>query len=188
MSCAAWSISWWRNAAPTRLRPGVRQVCGQSAGQSTVQRPAKNAGPNQGRLMPLFLVGIYNSRRIVHMTEPQKTVAIIGAGPVGLAAAAHALERGIDPGRAGSRPRVGHAVRQWRHVPSVLAVGVQYRPRRRATARVDRLEFTRSAAYPTGDELVGRYLEPLATPHDAAQRPSTRRAASRRSAAWASTR
>ena len=27
----------------------------------------------------------------------EKTVAIIGAGPVGLAAAAHALERGLTP-------------------------------------------------------------------------------------------
>jgi len=27
----------------------------------------------------------------------QKSVAIIGAGPVGLAAAAHALERGLEP-------------------------------------------------------------------------------------------
>ena len=32
-----------------------------------------------------------------------KTVAIIGAGPVGLAAAAHVLERGMSPDRAGGR-------------------------------------------------------------------------------------
>ena len=36
------------------------------------------------------------------MSNPAKTVAIIGAGPVGLAAAAHALERGMQAGRARS--------------------------------------------------------------------------------------
>jgi len=45
-----------------------------------------------------------------------KTVAIIGAGPVGLAAAAHVLERCMTPIvlEAGREP--AHAVRQWQHV------------------------------------------------------------------------
>ena len=47
---------------------------------------------------------------------PKKTVAIIGAGPVGLAAAAHVLERGLEPVVLEAGPTVGHAVRQWSHV------------------------------------------------------------------------
>ena len=45
-----------------------------------------------------------------------KTVAILGAGPVGLAAAAHVLERGMEPIVLEAGPEVGHAVRQWGHV------------------------------------------------------------------------
>ena len=50
------------------------------------------------------------------MTTQSKTVAIIGAGPVGLAAAAHALERGLEPIVLEAGPEAGHAVRQWSHV------------------------------------------------------------------------
>lgn len=46
-----------------------------------------------------------------------KTIAIIGAGPVGLAAAAHAIERGLTPLVLERGPSVGHAVRRWAHVP-----------------------------------------------------------------------
>ena len=45
-----------------------------------------------------------------------KTVAIIGAGPVGLAAAAHILERGMKPIVLEAGPEPAHAVRQWQHV------------------------------------------------------------------------
>ncbi len=45
-----------------------------------------------------------------------KTVAIVGAGPVGLAAAAHVLERGLRPIVLEAGANVGHAVRQWSHV------------------------------------------------------------------------
>ena len=45
-----------------------------------------------------------------------KTVAIIGAGPVGLAAAAHVLERGMKPVVLESGPEPAHTVRQWQHV------------------------------------------------------------------------
>ena len=50
------------------------------------------------------------------MTTSVKTVAIIGAGPVGLAAAAHALERGLHPIVLEAGEAVGHTVRQWSHV------------------------------------------------------------------------
>ena len=43
-------------------------------------------------------------------------VAVIGAGPVGLAAAAHLLERGIEPLILEAGPQPGAAVGQWRHI------------------------------------------------------------------------
>ena len=46
----------------------------------------------------------------------EKTVAIIGAGPVGLAAAAHVLEWGMTPIVLEAGPAAAHAVRQWQHV------------------------------------------------------------------------
>ena len=50
------------------------------------------------------------------MTSSEKVVAIIGAGPVGLAAAAHALERDMRPIVLEAGENVGHAVREWQHV------------------------------------------------------------------------
>ena len=50
------------------------------------------------------------------MSNAEKTVAIIGGGPVGLAAAAHALDRGLKPIVLEAGDRVGHAVRKWSHV------------------------------------------------------------------------
>ena len=43
-------------------------------------------------------------------TDRHKTIAIIGAGPVGLAAAAQALERGLTPLVLETGSEVGHAV------------------------------------------------------------------------------
>ena len=41
------------------------------------------------------------------MSQAAKTVAIIGAGPVGLAAAAHVLERGMLPVVLEAGPEIG---------------------------------------------------------------------------------
>ncbi len=73
-----------------------------------------------------------------------KTVAIIGAGPVGLAAAAHVLERGLAADRAGSRRpcRPRHAAMGPR--PAVLAMGIQHRQGGSAAAGGNGLEFSRA--------------------------------------------
>ncbi|WOH69281.1 NAD(P)-binding domain-containing protein [Bradyrhizobium sp. BWA-3-5] len=91
-----------------------------------------------------------------------KTVAIIGAGPVGLAAAAHVLERGLQPIVLEAGEHVGHAMRQWGHVQ--LFSPWEYNidksaARLLATAGWNSPE---PQQYPTGAELVERYLEPLA--------------------------
>lgn len=88
-------------------------------------------------------------------------VVVIGAGPQGLAAAAHLLERGLDPLvlEVGDGP--ASAVREWGHVrtfslwPELVD---------KAAARL--LEPSGWAApvegYPTGAEWIDRYLAPLA--------------------------
>jgi thioredoxin reductase len=92
-----------------------------------------------------------------------KIVAIIGAGPVGLAAAAHVLERGLQPVVLEAGETAGHSVRQWGHVQ--LFSPWEYNidsasARLLASAGWNSPEPDR---YPTGAELVERYLEPLAT-------------------------
>jgi thioredoxin reductase len=92
-----------------------------------------------------------------------KTVAIIGAGPVGLAAAAHALERGMKPAVLEVGPDAGHAVRQWSHVRmfSPWEYNID-----RASARLLSAVGWNSpdpSAYPTGGDLLTDYIEPLAT-------------------------
>jgi cation diffusion facilitator CzcD-associated flavoprotein CzcO len=91
-----------------------------------------------------------------------KTVAIIGAGPVGLAAAAHVLDRGLTPIVLEAGSDVGHAVRQWGHVQ--LFSPWEYNVDRAAERLLASTGWNSPEPdqYPTGAELVERYLEPLA--------------------------
>ncbi|CAN5363587.1 NAD(P)-binding domain-containing protein [soil metagenome] len=96
------------------------------------------------------------------MSEVTKTVAIIGAGPVGLAAAAHVLERGMVPVVLEAGPEIGHAIRQWSHVQ--LFSPWQYNVDGAAARLLAPTGWNSPdpAIYPTGGELLERYLEPLA--------------------------
>ena len=90
-----------------------------------------------------------------------KVVAILGAGPVGLAAAAHALERGLEPLIFERGDSVAQAVRTWRHVP--MFSNWRYNIDA-AAARLlvpDGWTAPDPQAYPTGAELVADYLAPL---------------------------
>ena len=71
----------------------------------------------------LSVISIY-PEGLTHMSQPAKSVAIIGAGPTGLAAAAHALERGLQPIVLEAGDSAGHAVRQWFACAHVLALGL----------------------------------------------------------------
>src|SRR3981081_4451879 len=92
-----------------------------------------------------------------------KTVAIIGAGPVGLPAAAHVLERGLRPVVLEAGDSIGHAVRQWGHVQ--LFSPWEYNIDRAAARLLAPTGWNSPdpAAYPTGAEFFERYLEPLAS-------------------------
>jgi hypothetical protein len=91
------------------------------------------------------------------------TVAVIGGGPVGLAAAAHLMERGLTPIVLEAGECAGHAVRQWRHVQlfSPWKYNIDG-----AAARLLAPTGWNSPdleVYPTGGELLDQYLDPLAT-------------------------
>jgi len=89
-------------------------------------------------------------------------VVVIGAGPVGLAAAAHLAERGIAHTvlEAGDSP--GAAVRQWGHVrlfsPWRFNVDAAARRLLSGSGWVE----PDPQALPTGSELAAEYLQPLA--------------------------
>jgi hypothetical protein len=89
-------------------------------------------------------------------------IAIIGGGPVGLAAAAQLLARGLDPIVLEAGTSVGTAPRAWGHVR-------MFSPWRYNTDAASRRLLERQGwqapdvdQFPTGDDLVSRYLEPLA--------------------------
>jgi cation diffusion facilitator CzcD-associated flavoprotein CzcO len=90
-------------------------------------------------------------------------VAVIGAGPVGLAAAAHLLSKGEIPIVFESGSSVGAAVLQWGHVR--LFSPWRYLLDREAVALLERggWQAPDPDGYPTGRDLVERYLIPLAS-------------------------
>lgn len=92
-----------------------------------------------------------------------KSVAVIGAGPVGLAAAAHLLERGLQPIVLEAGPEAGHSVRQWQHVQ--LFSPWEYNVDKAAARLLAPTGWNSPdpLIYPTGAELLERYIEPLAT-------------------------
>lgn len=89
-------------------------------------------------------------------------IAIIGAGPVGLAAAAHAVLRGLRPLIFERGPGTGHAMRQWGHVGvfSPWSLNID----RAARQLLEQTDWAApdGDALPTGDALVDDYLAPLA--------------------------
>jgi thioredoxin reductase len=96
------------------------------------------------------------------VSQQQLPVVIIGAGPAGLAAAAHALTRSLIPLvlEAGGSPGTG--IRKWGHVR--MFSPWRYNVDAAAAALLERHGWMRpdGDGYPTGHDLVDRYLEPLA--------------------------
>jgi thioredoxin reductase len=96
------------------------------------------------------------------MSNARLPVAVIGAGPVGLAVAAHLASRGIEPVVFEAGESVGASVREWGHVRVFSPWTYNLDPV--AVELLERTGWSAPAAdaYPTGDEIVERYLEPLA--------------------------
>lgn len=96
------------------------------------------------------------------MNHASLPVAVIGAGPVGLAAAAHLLARGENPLvlEAGEGP--GHSIRDWAHVPMFSPWEFNTDKAAVALLTLHGWEHPVKDQIPSGGELVTRYLEPLA--------------------------
>lgn len=97
-------------------------------------------------------------------------VAVIGAGPVGLAAAAQLIERGIDVTVYEAGDSAGAAVQQWGHTR--LFSPWEYLVDEAAARILDRAGWEAPAAkvLPFGQDLVSDYLAPLAATPELASR------------------
>ena len=96
------------------------------------------------------------------LEHPDLPVVVIGAGPVGLAAAAHVIDRGMTPIVLEAGHSVAANVREWAHVQL-------FSPWRHLVDPVAERMLVRSGwqrpdndRHPTGGELVDRLLQPLA--------------------------
>ncbi|WP_170979512.1 FAD-dependent oxidoreductase [Roseomonas sp. HF4] len=96
------------------------------------------------------------------MSEPSLPVVVIGAGPVGLAAAAQLLARGLEPLVLEAGPGIGHAVRAWGHVRMFSPWEFNTDAAARALLEAEGWSAPQPTHYPTGLELVTDYLAPLA--------------------------
>jgi thioredoxin reductase len=96
------------------------------------------------------------------MPNSQLPVAVIGAGPVGLAAAAHLASHGIEPVVFEAGESVGASVREWGHVRVFSPWSYNIDPVAAALLEGTGWPAPASDGYPTGHEIVERYLEPLA--------------------------
>ncbi|WP_053720544.1 FAD-dependent oxidoreductase [Saccharothrix sp. NRRL B-16348] len=94
-------------------------------------------------------------------------VVVVGAGPVGLAAAAHLLERGLRPLVLEAGPQAGAAVAQWRHVRLFSQWSELVDPAARRLLeptgwRAPDPDGYPTDGYPTGEQWAAEYLVPLA--------------------------
>jgi cation diffusion facilitator CzcD-associated flavoprotein CzcO len=90
-------------------------------------------------------------------------VAVIGAGPVGLAAAAHLIERGERPLVLEAGPSVGHTVRKWAHIRMFSPWRYNIDSASRRLLEKAGWNEPEAEHLPTGGEIAEAYLEPLAS-------------------------
>lgn len=93
----------------------------------------------------------------------QHPLVIIGAGPIGLAAAANAAERGMDFVVLEAGPAAGATVGQWAHVRLFSSWSELIDPAARRLLEAEGAWVAPDeSAYPTGGEWREQYLAPLA--------------------------
>lgn len=89
-------------------------------------------------------------------------VAVVGAGPIGLAAAAHLAERGVALRVLEAGPTVGHAIRQWSHVQVFSPWRYNVDAAARRILEATGWKHPTFDELPTGSQIITDYLEPLA--------------------------
>jgi thioredoxin reductase len=97
------------------------------------------------------------------MNPTNLPVAVIGAGPVGLAAAAHLHERGIPFVVFELGDDVAASIREWAHVQLFSPWSYDVDPAARRLLEANGWVAPVGDEHPTGGELIERYLEPLSS-------------------------
>lgn len=94
-------------------------------------------------------------------TQSPLPVVVIGAGPVGLAAAAHLLARGLEPLVLEASDDVAANVRDWGHVRVFSPWQFNLDKEARRLLEAEGWHAPNPKSLPTGTEIVERYLRPL---------------------------
>ncbi|MHA6299943.1 NAD(P)-binding domain-containing protein [Devosia sp. CAU 1758] len=96
------------------------------------------------------------------MTQSSLPIAVIGAGPVGLAAAAQIVSRGLVPVIFERGAGVGASLRAWSHVRVFSPWQYNVDAAARALLHASGWDAPEETDLPTGGEIVEHYLQPLA--------------------------
>lgn len=88
-------------------------------------------------------------------------IAVVGAGPVGLAAASNLVERGVPFEVFEAGETVGTSVRDWGHVRVFTTWEQSVDPASRRLLEAAGWSLPQSNALPTGEDLYRNYLKPL---------------------------
>src|SRR5918997_5056423 len=89
-------------------------------------------------------------------------VVVIGAGPAGLAAAAHLVARGLTPLVLEAGEQAGAAVREWHHVRLFSRWGELVDTAAEKLLAPTGWQAPDPDRYPTGAQWAEEYLQPLA--------------------------